>query len=342
MDDDLTFGASVWGEPEPVSAPPIASKAAPAVVDEFEATAFDDFDDFGEPEAAAADGAKDDDDFGDFGDFGEADPSSSMAFGDSVTFDEASIAGPSSQNWRPLLLDPFPSRPSLEAELEDTLGPVWNYEDIAAVTTDEPIREAEGVAQILTTPSSRQMYKSLSDTLPPTKPPNWTRSRIRRQHLITLGIPVNLDEVLPRANGKPLPTLEIHTRPMSAPPGARNPHQINGTHTSHNSRSGTPQPGQQAIHAQFGPKPELEMGKINKLLQLSQETLALQPLGNLERYLAELKQQTANTSNLLTYLLQSRDALQQDSETYNGLIAEMVGEAQKLKSGKQRTGSIRR
>lgn len=147
---------------------------------------------------------------------------------------------------------------------------------------------------------------------------------------------------------------------MSAPPGARNPHQINGTHTSHNSRSGTPQPGQQAIHAQFGPKPELEMGKINKLLQLSQgltdfyvtanillnyvslETLALQPLGNLERYLAELKQQTAHTSNLLTYLLQSRDALQQDSETYNGLIAEMVGEAQKLKSGKQRTGSIRR
>lgn len=118
--------------------------------------------------------------------------------------------------------------------------------------------------------ASRQIYKSLLDTLPPTKPPNWTRSRIRRQHLITLGIPVNLDEVLPRANGKPLPTLEIHTRPMSAPPGARNLHQVNGTHTSQNSRSGTPQPGQQAIHAQFGPKPELEMGKINKLLQLSQ------------------------------------------------------------------------
>lgn len=173
MDDDLTFGASVWGEPEPVSAPPIASKAAPAVVDEFEATAFDDFDDFGEPEAAAADGAKDDDDFGDFGDFGEADPSSSMAFGDSVTFDEASIAGPSSQNWRPLLLDPFPSRPSLEAELEDTLGPVWNYEDIAAVTTDEPIREAEGVAQILTTPSRYVSVVYGHNYVPmPCKPPD--------------------------------------------------------------------------------------------------------------------------------------------------------------------------
>jgi len=68
----------------------------------------------------------------------------------------------------------------------------------------------------------------------------------------------------------------------------------------------------------------------------------MQPLANLERYLSDLRVQTSNTSNLLTYLLQSRDALQQDSETYNGLIAEMVGEAQKLKSGKPRMGSIRR
>jgi len=70
----------------------------------------------------------------------------------------------------------------------------------------------------------------------------------------------------------------------------------------------------------------------------------MQPLSNLERYLADIKTQTANTSDLLTYLLQSRDALQQDSETYNGLIAEMVGQAQSLKSGKtpRRTGSIRR
>lgn len=60
----------------------------------------------------------------------------------------------------------------------------------------------------------------------------------------------------------------------------------------------------------------------------------MQPLAALERHLADLRMQTANTSSLLTYLLQSRDALQQDSETYNGLIAELVGEAQKIKSGK--------
>jgi hypothetical protein len=65
-------------------------------------------------------------------------------------------------------------------------------------------------------------------------------------------------------------------------------------------------------------------------------SLALLPLSSLESRLTELKAHTAATSALLTYLLQAREALQQDSETYNGLIAELVGEAQKIKTGKGR------
>ncbi|KAF9478152.1 hypothetical protein BDN70DRAFT_880306 [Pholiota conissans] len=345
MDDDITFGASVWGAGDPIEStsnfkvPPPVSQ--PSKFDDH--SAYDDFDAFGTPEEATKGDLKDDD----FGDFGEAEAGSSMSFGETELFNEETrIPGPSSQNWRPLLLDPFPSRSSLESELDETLAPIWQRENIANITTDEPIREAEGIAQILVTSGSREMYKMLLQTPPPTKPPNWTRSRIRRQHLIALGIPVNLDEVLPRANVKPLPTLEIHTRPMSAPPGGRNQNlngnNAGGSNTRQNSRTGTPQPGQQGVYGHLGPKPELDTNKINKLLQLSHESLTMQPLASLERYLAEIKMQTANTSNLLTHLLQARDALQQDSETYNGLIAEMVGEAQKLKSGKTRMGSIRR
>jgi hypothetical protein len=52
---------------------------------------------------------------------------------------------------------------------------------------------------------------------------------------------------------------------------------------------------------------------------------------------------TSDTSALLSHLLQTRETLQQDSETYNGLIAELVGEAQKMKTGaKSRTGAGRR
>ena len=71
-------------------------------------------------------------------------------------------------------------------------------------------------------------------------------------------------------------------------------------------------------------------------------TLTLQPVSTLERHLAELREQTALTSSLLTHLLQIRETLQQDNETYNGLIADLVGEAQKMKSGRPRGGAVRR
>ncbi|KAG6854909.1 hypothetical protein C0991_012099, partial [Blastosporella zonata] len=330
MDDELAFGASVWGSDAPVDVlppPRTISSPEPLFGDD------DGFDDFNDP-AATVQADAGEDDFGDFGDFGEAEDAGPSSFG----FEEdVRIAGPSSSSgWHPLKLDPLPSRTSLDEQLQIMLEPLWGYENLANILTSDEIREVEGVSQILVAPESRDLYKMLVQTPPPTKPPNWTRSRIRRQHLISLGIPVNLDEVLPRANGEPLPPLEIFTRPMSAPPGPRHlAHQNTHPASTATSRAGTPQPSRQGTPpSHFGPKPELDHAKIQKLLELDPESLTIQPLTTLERHLADLRVQTAATSALLTHLLQSREALQQDSETYNGLIAELVGEAQKMKSGK--------
>lgn len=119
------------------------------------------------------------------------------------------------------------------------------------------------------------MYKTLfQDPPPPFQPPNWTRSRIRRQHLISQGIPVNLDEVNPHATGRALPTLNIITRPSSAPPRSKS-QRPNGSLPP--SRAGTPV---QSLHtgrfvsaaanlAQvLGPKPVLDQEKITALLEL--------------------------------------------------------------------------
>jgi hypothetical protein len=203
------------------------------------------------------------------------------------------------------------------------------------------------------------------------RPPNWTRSRIRRQYLITLGVPVNLDEVLPHASIKPLPALHITPRPMSAPPVPRNGSPSTNGHTSrHNSRAGTPVQtagtpttgsSRKGAAAQLGlgPRPQLDEERIGELLALTPgmylfhgiftggnadraiDQLSLLPLGSLEAHLSDLRTQTQNTSALLTHLLQTRDALQQDSETYNKLIGELVGEAQKMKTVKGRVPSRR-
>jgi hypothetical protein len=71
------------------------------------------------------------------------------------------------------------------------------------------------------------------------------------------------------------------------------------------------------------------------------DQLSLLPLASLETCLSDLRTQTQNTSALLTYLLQVKDALQQDSETYNRLIGELVGEAQKMKTVGSRAPSRR-
>ncbi|KAJ7178935.1 hypothetical protein C8R46DRAFT_1071939, partial [Mycena filopes] len=333
-EDDLNFG-SVWGSPEPVLLPPSHSNFISPPTPRL-----DDFDDdFGSPTETTNPVTQDDDDFGDFGDFGEADENPpGPEFTESEGFGEIPVAGPSSFHtaWEALNLEPMPSREELRDQVDEILAPIWGHIDISQVTTKESIREVEGISQILINAESRELYTMLFQSPPPTKPPNWTRSRIRRQHLIALGIPVNLDEVLPpQANGKSMPAIQVTTRPMSAPPGPHN-HPVAGSPTP---RAGTPQPGGRA--EQFGPKPEIDNAKINQLLALDTETLTIQPLSTLEGYLAALRSQTASTSTLLSHLLQTRDSLQQDSETYNGLIAELVGEAQKIKTVKGRTPNRR-
>lgn len=283
MDDDFTFGSSVWDTNDKVDIAPPPRKPSPLVSE----VQFDDqFDVFNEPvDTAQADAA--DDDFGDFGDFGDAETADPAGFEDENVFgEEVQIAGPSSHSeWHPLRLDLLPSRLELEEQLNEVLDPIWGYEDLANIMTSEEIREVEGITQILVTSEryifhsrplrldlsafSRDLYNMLIQSPPPTKPPNWTRSRIRRQHLIALGIPVNLDEVLPRANGKPLPPLEITTRPMSAPPGVRSSFPQNNTPAStNNSRAGTPLSRQPTPPSHFGPKPELDHPKIQQLLEL--------------------------------------------------------------------------
>ncbi|KAG2042233.1 hypothetical protein BDR03DRAFT_889675 [Suillus americanus] len=370
MDEDFTFGASVWGTTlnDPIATrlanitsfssleSPVPPSPAPSQ------DRLDDYDDFHTPPQTQNPSIAQEDDFGDFGDFGEAedlegggdfrhdtDFGQDADFGDfseDATFHEEPIPGPSYTAWEPFRLTPLPSGEELERQINRILDPVW-IRDISSITTDEDIRQAEGVSQILVTPESRGLYTMLMDSPPLMEPINWTRSRIRQQHLIALGLPVNLDEILPHASGKPLPPLHISTRPLSAPPGPRNGPLQSVPSSRTNSRAGTPrmgtpQPstrtGPTVSQLGIGPKPQLDDKKVEELLKLdTADQLTLLPLAKLERYLVDLRTETTNTSSLLTHLLQTRDALQQDSETYNKLIAELVSEAQK-NSGQSRTG----
>lgn len=334
MDDDFGLGASVWST-EPVqlslSPPPSSSVLHPPLVAPIDAldgfaapppllpppssplpppsasskSQFDDFDDFGDPADSAEGGAPADDDFGDFGDFGEAEEHTSEQGFEAPVFDEPAplVAQSTFVDWEPLRLHPLPSRPRLQVQVEELLGPIFSRE-ISLYTSDEDIREAEGLSQVLVTPErygtfsrlalisridsslryvlSRILYQKLLQPPPQMLPPDWTRSRIRRQHLISLGVPINLDEVLPRSSAKALPALQITTRPMSAPPAPRSVSVATASASASRGgtpRSGTPQPGWRSSTAQLalGPKPELNEMKTAELLALEPGTIILRP-----------------------------------------------------------------
>jgi hypothetical protein len=77
---------------------------------------------------------------------------------------------------------------------------------------------------------------------------------------------VNLDEVLPHAGGKPLPALQITTRPMSAPPGALSSGPNGSVSSRQGSRTGSPAPKGVVSQLGLGPRPQLEQNKIDDLL----------------------------------------------------------------------------
>ena len=118
---------------------------------------------------------------------------------------------------------------------------------------------------------SKEVFRAyVPASTPQIQPVNWIRSRTRRQHLISLGIPINLDEVLPRTLEK-IPALQISTRPSSAPPGPRQSRPGSGVR----SRAGSPEKksrGAAANGLRLGPKPILDNAIISGLLNLSPGT----------------------------------------------------------------------
>jgi hypothetical protein len=184
MDEDLTFGASVWGTTldDPIatrlanitslssSESPVPPSPSPSQ------DRLDDYDDFHTPPQTQNPSIAQEDDFGDFGDFGETeglegggdfghdtDFGQDGDFGDfseDATLHEEPIPGPSHTVWEPLRLNPLPSEEDLERQINRILDPVW-IRDISLLTTDDDIRQAEGVSQILVTPERFVVSKNL-------------------------------------------------------------------------------------------------------------------------------------------------------------------------------------
>ncbi|KAN0060872.1 hypothetical protein ACQY0O_006606 [Thecaphora frezii] len=184
------------------SAEPIEAKEADTAGD-----GFDDFDDFDEP-AQQGGAAAADDDFGDFGDFGDGEGQEADFVGAQDGFDDdfdeqqqqqervqpaavAAAAPVPTRTWSALAVSRDSSRDELFAPVQQLLP---TSAAAAQQMSSDGLRQVEGLAQVLVSEPSRQLWKDLS-ALPLIKPMDWVRSRTRRDYLIAMGVPVNLDEI---------------------------------------------------------------------------------------------------------------------------------------------------
>lgn len=293
----------------------------------------DDFDDF-------EDGAGDtvEDDFGDFDDF---EPGQDLA-------DNA----PQAQDSEPNFDSPTQAFPLTDLDamssLSDLLNATKTHLDAMFPSTTDLDIDSEGgpftpVTSVFPTERSNSLWKQLI-TPPPLQPPNWTQSRIRRLFLISLGVPVDLDEVLPPVKQKKLilPDIDLHTSraSISAEAGSvqklKNLEANDSSASLHSQNSATntrsrSRPSRNTTKALPMPPP-LDVTAVKQLCSTTSHKLDSMEDDELDSHVKELELQTERTSKLLEYWLGRRDELRKEKEAFEGVVENLVKHAKRIRT----------
>ncbi|PYH40912.1 uncharacterized protein BP01DRAFT_360891 [Aspergillus saccharolyticus JOP 1030-1] len=307
----------------------------------------DDFDDFTEGQDDMGD--FDDADFGDFDD-GFQEPSAT------VPVDAVEVSQPPTPPSVPTLFDltTIQTIPDLYAALDDPLDQLFPSTTSLPSSKLDPIPNATA---IFSTERSLSLWSQLVAP-PPLQPQNWVKSRIRRLFLVSLGVPVDLDEILPASKQKKLvlPSLTISSNTSTATPNtsSQNPGIATPTHATSHSRSqslaananrnstqstaggtgspgGTPRSTGARRRREASPPPELDLSAVRRLCATTDAALGGLTDGELKGHVQELEWVTLRASAVLEYWLKRLDGLVSEKEAFEGVIENLVNHARRVR-----------
>lgn len=162
-------------------------------------------------------------------------------------------------------------------------------------------------------------------------PPNWTRSRIRRLFLVSLGVPVDLDEILPPSKQKRLVLPNINLSSTASPRHSSAVERLkqgsaNNSSTSLDSR-GAAKPKQKRPTTLKGPPPppEFDLNAAALLCSTTVEALANMLDAELREHVGTLDELNGRASGVLEYWLMRRDEGVKEKEALEGVIENLVG-----------------
>lgn len=281
----------------------------------------DDFDDFEEGDQ--------DEDFGDdFGDFDDGFQTSGDKIGDS--FDEPS---------RPVSDSiPFYPSPSFEGlDAEGVLGTSQKFVNqmFPCPNENQPRIEHE-ISPSLLSERSLSLWAQLVAP-PPLQPPNWVRSRIRRLFLVSLGVPVDLDEILPASKQKKLVLPSIHgggdrSRRPSVDESAngaasklrKEGQQSNTSIDSSASRTDRKRRGPP-------PPPEFDVSATTMLCSTTEAALNNFTDEELMVHVQRLKELLKRAEEVMVYWTKRKESAIGDKEAFEAVIENLVKHAKKVR-----------
>lgn len=169
---------------------------------------------------------------------------------------------------------------------------------------------------------------------PPLQPPNWVRSRIRRLFLVSLGVPVDLDEILPASKQKKLilPSVHLRSRSHSPPDGRRQGSRVRLKQDNTSSAS-VDQSSSGKSRKKKGPPlpPELDLQATKMLCATTEAALSNMTDSELRTHVQRLEEANAKASHVLEYWLKKRDSALGDKEAFEGVIENLVKHARRVR-----------
>ncbi|KAL7798079.1 hypothetical protein V8C37DRAFT_368593 [Trichoderma ceciliae] len=189
-------------------------------------------------------------------------------------------------------------------------------------------------SSVFLTPRSASLWSQLVAP-PPLAPPDWIRSRTRRLFLVSLGVPVDLDEILPASKQKKLvlPSLNI---PATSPRGSsdlRSATRLKQGDGNASSTSIDSQGKPSTSKRRKGPprQPELDLVVAKHLCQTTDEALDGMTDQELKGHVAKLEAMQGAAKEVLDYWTKRTDEKIGDREAFEGVIENLVAHARKVR-----------
>ena len=171
---------------------------------------------------------------------------------------------------------------------------------------------------------------------PPLQPPNWVRSRIRRLFLVSLGVPVDLDEILPASKQKKLILPSINIAGERSPRPSSDD-RANGAiariKQGNTSTASVDSPASKTERKRRGPPPPPQLDISSTTMLCSTTDAALNNFTDDElrahvKYLAELRERA---DEVFTYWTKRMESAIGDKEAFEGVIENLVMHAKKAR-----------